>query len=35
MKFYVNGMKDAPINYEGDRTEEAILDWLKEHTTYF
>lgn len=34
IKFYANGKKDAPVDFEGDRTEEGILKYLKEKTTH-
>jgi len=34
LKFYPNGKKDAPIDFDGERTEEGIIKFLKEHTTH-
>lgn len=34
IKFYANGKKTAPVDFEGDRTEEGILKYLKEKTTH-
>lgn len=33
IKFFPNGKKDSPVDFEGDRTEEGILKYLKEKTT--
>jgi protein disulfide isomerase len=30
LKFFVNGKKDAPLDFEGDRTEEGIIKYLQE-----
>ena len=34
LKFYPGNNKSKPIDFDGDRTEEGIIKWLKEHTTY-
>ncbi|EAS03751.2 protein disulfide-isomerase (macronuclear) [Tetrahymena thermophila SB210] len=34
IKFYQNGKKSTPLDFEGDRTEEGILKYLKEKTTF-
>lgn len=34
IKFYPNGKKNSPLDFEGDRTEEGFLKYLKEKTTY-
>jgi len=34
LKFYKNGSKGTPVDYEGDRDEAGFLKYLKEHTTY-
>ena len=33
IKFYPTNNKKSPIEYDGDRTEEALTKFLKEHTT--
>jgi protein disulfide-isomerase A1 len=33
LKFYAKGKKDAPIEFEGDRTEEGFIDFLKQHSS--
>jgi hypothetical protein len=33
LKFFPGNNKKAPIDYEGDRTEEGIIKFLKEKTT--
>jgi len=32
LKFFLNGKKNQPVDFEGDRTEEGILKYLKEKT---
>jgi len=32
LKFYKNGSKDAPMAFEGGRTKEEIIDWLKQNS---
>ena len=32
LKFFLNGKKDQPVDFEGDRTEDGILKYLKEKT---
>lgn len=34
LKFYPGNNKSKPIDFDGDRTEEGIIKWLKEHTTH-
>lgn len=34
IKFFRNGSKNAPIDFEGERTEEGIIKYLREKTTY-
>jgi protein disulfide-isomerase A1 len=34
LKFFPGNDKKNPVDFEGDRTEEGILAWLKEHTTH-
>lgn len=34
IKFFPNGKKDSPVDFEGDRTEEGFLKYLKEKTTH-
>lgn len=34
LKFFPGNNKKAPIDYEGDRTEEGIIKFLKEKTTH-
>jgi protein disulfide-isomerase A1 len=33
LKFYPSNSKNSPIDYDGDRTKEALLTWLKEKLT--
>lgn len=33
IKFFPNGSKNAPVDFEGDRSEEGILAYLKSKTT--
>ena len=33
LKFFPANSKNAPIDYEGERTEEGIIKFLKEHTS--
>eukprot|EP00656_Telonema_subtile_P040079 TRINITY_DN45148_c0_g1_i4.p1 TRINITY_DN45148_c0_g1~~TRINITY_DN45148_c0_g1_i4.p1 ORF type:complete len:186 (-),score=63.63 TRINITY_DN45148_c0_g1_i4:63-620(-) len=34
IKLWPSGHKDAPVNFQGERTEEALLAFLKEHVTH-
>lgn len=34
LKLFLNGKKDSPVDFEGDRSEEGILKYLQEKTTY-
>lgn len=34
LKFYPGNDKSNPIDFEGERTTEGILKWLKEKTTH-
>jgi len=33
IKFFPAGAKDAPIDYDGERTKEAFIDFLSEHSS--
>ncbi len=33
IKFYPSNNKNEPLDFEGDRTEEGIIDFLKSYTT--
>jgi len=33
IKFFAKGRKHSPIDYEGDRTEEGFIDYLKKHSS--
>ena len=35
IKLYLGNNKSKPLNYDGEKTEEEILNWLKKHTSYF
>jgi len=34
IKFWPGGKKSAPMDYDGERTEEGFVKWLKQHVTY-
>jgi len=34
IRLWPAGRKDAPVNFQGERTKEALLDFLKEHVTH-
>jgi argininosuccinate synthase len=34
LKFFGKDKSQAPIDYNGGRDTEGILNWLKEHTEY-
>lgn len=34
LKFYKKDKSEAPIDFNGDRTADGIIEWLKEHTEY-
>jgi hypothetical protein len=34
LKFYGKDKSQPPIDYNGARDTEGIIDWLKEHTEY-
>lgn len=34
IKFFPAGKKDAPLDYDGDRTVEGFTKWLESHTTH-
>jgi hypothetical protein len=33
IKYFPGNGKDTPIEFDGDRTEEGIIKFMKEHTT--
>jgi len=33
LKFYPSNKKKKPVEFDGDRTKEGIIKWLKKHTT--
>jgi protein disulfide-isomerase A1 len=34
LKFFPGNNKGSPIDYDGDRTAEAIVNWIKSKTTH-
>ena len=32
LKFYKKGKKNSPVSYEGGRTKDEIIEWLKENS---
>lgn len=34
IKFYPGNAKDAPVDFDGDRSEEGIIKFLKEKSTH-
>lgn len=33
LKFYPSNKKRKPIDHDGARTKDAMIEWLKDHTT--
>jgi protein disulfide-isomerase A1 len=34
LKFWKNGSKNAPLDYEGERDLKGLLEYIKKHTTH-
>ncbi len=34
LKFWGKDKSQPPVNYDGPRTADGIIQWLKEHTQY-
>jgi len=34
LKFYPGNSKSKPVDYEGDKEEDKMISWLKDHVTH-